>query len=130
MSEERNGLSEERRDGVVVLAPEGARAVAELRGAAEAAIARSAETIVIDLARTPHLRGDEIERLTDVAFLCEAARKGLALAGLSPALARSLAVLGLGELFPYVYANRDEALGKLVGGVIAPPGDPPIEISF
>jgi hypothetical protein len=123
-------MQRERHGSIAVLTPEGPRALAGLRAAAEEAAASDAATLLVDLARAPALRGDEIEALTDAAFVCEKARKGLALASVSREVRTALDVLALGRLFPYVYPDRAAALSELERALIAPPGEPPMEIGF
>ena len=123
-------MEKERRGNVAVLTPEGPRALVELRRATEEAVAGDAATVLVDLARAPTLRGDEIEALTDAAFVCEKGKKGLALASASREVRKALEVLALGALFPYIYADRATALAELEKGLIAPPGEPPMEIGF
>jgi hypothetical protein len=118
------------RGSVAVIAPEGARGLADLREAAERALAGGAATLVVDLARAPNLPGDALEYLVGAAFVCEKERRGLALAGPSRETLRTLEMLALAHLFPYVYADRGEALARLAEGAIAPPGEPPLEIGF
>jgi anti-anti-sigma regulatory factor len=118
------------RGAVAILAPESARSLADLRTAAEQAVAGGAATLVVDLARAPHLSGEALEHLAGAAFVCEKERRGLALASASRETLRTLETIGLAHLFPYVYPDRGEALARLAAAAIAPPGEPPLEIGF
>jgi anti-anti-sigma regulatory factor len=120
----------ERVGTVCVLTPDHGRALSALPEAARAAIEAGAETLLVDLGAVRHPRGDEIDHLVAAAFACEKAKRGLALAGLSPEAARAISLLGLEALFPYVYADRADALARLKTTTIAPPGEPPLEIGF
>src|SRR5438046_3156288 len=117
----------ERIGALCVLTPDQARALTGLPAAAREAIEAGAETLLVDLSAARHLRGDEIDHLVAAAFACEKAKRGLALAGLSAEAARAIELLGLAALFPYVYADRSDAIARLEKTSIAPPGEPPLE---
>ncbi len=120
----------ERCGPVAVLTPDSAKDLRALRLEGEAALRDGAATLLLDLGAVLHVRGDDLEHLTDLAFVCEERRRGLALASVSTDLSRALDLLHLRGLFAYVYADRAVALASLERSEIAPPGEPPLEIGF
>lgn len=129
-------MIERSQDGpIAILAPEKGRDVRDIGAAAAAVLlpfsaVGGAKTLLVDLARCPSLRGDEIEKLVDLHFQCEKAGAALALAAVSKEVWHAIEVLDLATLFPYIYADRAAALETLRRAAIAPAGEAPLEIGF